>query len=98
MTDYPKATPEQIKGAKAIRRRRNIGLPLLLPFLPSVAVVHKVTGSDKIAYAVGFLFFITISGLWLSVTFVRCPRCGKTYFSKWYLANGFALDCVHCGL
>jgi len=98
MNKFPEATPEQIEGASRILKRRNIGLLLMLLFVPSVAMLHKVTGSDQISMIAAILLVITIAGFLLSVAFVKCPRCEKLFFSKWYWSNGFALKCVHCGL
>ena len=98
MKKFPKATPEQIEGAKRILRRRNIGLFLMLLYVPSVGALYEFTGSDQISVGTAIIFMIAIAALLFSVAFVKCPRCNKMFFTKWYWANGFALKCVHCGL
>ena len=98
MRNIAEATPGQIEGAKRILRRRNIGLLLMLLYVPSVGAVHIITGSDRISMTVAILFMITVALLLISVAFVKCPRCNKMFFTKWFWSNGFALRCVHCGL
>ena len=98
MKNLPDPTSIEIEGAKRILRRRNIGLLLMLLYVPSVGAIHKITGSDQLFGLTAVLFMIAIFASLLSVAFVKCPRCNKMFFYKWYWANGFALKCVHCGL
>jgi hypothetical protein len=98
MQNLPEATPEQVAKARSILRRRNIGLLFMLLYVPAVFLAHKISGSDNFTLATAILFFVATAYLLASVAFVKCPRCNKMFFSKWYWANGFTLGCVHCGL
>ena len=98
MQKFAEATKEHIADARKILRRRNIGLLLMLLFVPAVVAIHNMTGSNDLAVATAILFMVTVGALMLSVVFARCPRCNNMFFTKGFLANGFALKCVHCGL
>lgn len=98
MNNIPEPTPEQIEGARKILKRRNIGLSLMLLIIPFGATLSQVTGSNQITLIVIILYMITMAGYLFSASFATCPRCKKMFFMKWYLANGFASKCVHCGL
>lgn len=98
MKNLIKATPEQPDSAKYILRRRNIGLILMFLFVPTVAVIHKATASNRLALAAAIIFIIMIIAIFLSVAFVKCPKCKKPFFTKVFWTNGFAFECVHCGL
>ena len=98
MKEFTEATPEQVKVARKILRRRNIGLLLMILYLPLFLILPKITGSDIISGIVAFIFLLTVAGFLFSVALAKCPRCEKLFFTKWYWANGFALKCVHCGL
>lgn len=98
MKQSSEATPEQIEGVRKILKRRNTGLLLMLLYVPSVASIHKITGSDPLSITVAILFMITIAGFLLSVAFVKCPRCNKMFFTKSNWSNGFASKCINCGL
>jgi hypothetical protein len=98
MENFTESTKEQIAGARKILRRRNIGLLLMLLYVPAVAAIHNMTGSNDLAVATAILFMVAVGALMLSVAFARCPRCNNMFFTKGFWANGFALKCVHCGL
>ena len=49
-----------------------------------------------------FLGTVMVSGtLWLAsamtISWWRCPNCGRMFFCKWYVSKHFASSCVHCG-
>lgn len=98
MKKSTKATSEQIAIAKDILRRRNIGLLLMAFLVPTVAVIHQTTASNKMALAAGILIIVSIVSIFSSIAFVKCPRCKKRFFTKVFWANGFAFKCVHCEL
>ena len=78
------STAVQIEGAKSIVRRRNYGLFLMLLYVPTVVVIHKVTGSDSLAKTAAILLMCVVIGLMLSVAFAKCPRCKNMFYTKWY--------------
>ena len=84
------------------RKRRNIWLFAFVGYVPvvfSVGVLStRLFSTFTPAFVLAFVWmaFLVIAGN-LSLGF-PCPRCGKSFFAKWWYHNGFARRCVHCGL
>jgi hypothetical protein len=84
------------------RKRRNLALFAFLGYMPvafvfalvTIRLFHTTTPAF-IAASSWMMFHVVAS---MRFTSVRCPRCHKWFFRKWWYHNGFARRCVHCGL
>src|SRR5262245_24330837 len=75
---------------------------LLLTYLPGVITLGALFGLLFPRGNYIFLAFgVWVVALWLvglrTLAF-RCPRCGQPFFRTSWYHNGFARECVHCGL
>jgi hypothetical protein len=98
MNYYRKPTRVEVEAARKILKKRNLGLLFMFLVVPSVGVIHTLTGSNLLSISIGISFIIAIIVLMISACISNCPRCGKNFFTNNYLVNGFASKCVHCGL
>jgi predicted RNA-binding Zn-ribbon protein involved in translation (DUF1610 family) len=91
-----------------LRARKIIFWAILLGYVPGVLAIFLIVGLPLSALT-GVkpdYFFYTIASCWMAafvvasvrVALFSCPRCGKSFFAKWWYRNPFAKKCVHCGL
>jgi hypothetical protein len=84
------------------RKRRNLVLFAFFGYVPVIFVIGLIisrffhTITPIFVVAIMWMIFYGAVSIWFSS--LRCPRCGKVFFSKWWYHNGFARRCVHCGL
>jgi hypothetical protein len=53
--EFNEPTPMQLKNARKIVMRRNFGLLLGLLYVPSIAIVHELFGSDRLSQTVAII-------------------------------------------
>ncbi|MDD5492036.1 MAG: hypothetical protein PHV60_05075 [bacterium] len=84
------------------KKRRNLFWIIWLTYLPGVLIIGYPLGkffrseTPFIILAVVWMVFFIIAGTRFS--YWKCPRCGNSYFAKWWYANQFVRKCVHCKL
>ena len=83
------------------RTRNLVFWGLFLGLIPSVLLIAiplgKQLNSDRVAGAVlvGWLFATFAAAIWRLRW--KCPRCNKSFYSKWWYNNAFTTKCVNCG-
>jgi hypothetical protein len=83
------------------RKRRRLFLIALLGFFPFALLVmfplSYVCQSDTLGYRAGLAYLVFYGIASLQFAFFPCPKCGKSFFVKWWYNNFFTRQCVHCG-
>jgi len=97
-TEVKAVTDEEKNWVRRIRKRRFISFILFFAYVPSVGIIHQLTGSDKLSIGIALLFMLSIGSLWVSLNFAKCPKCHNNFFWTWFWVNGFTNKCLHCGL
>jgi hypothetical protein len=92
---------------RVYRRLRNLalGVSISILFLGMMSVLFGPLDSNRL----GLILALSIGGIGafsaaivtaVRVNAWRCPRCGRSFVSKWWskFAVFFATDCANCGL
>jgi hypothetical protein len=84
------------------RKTRNLFWLVFLTYLPGVAIIGiplaRLSRSRIVFFVTLGLWWLAFMATGLSLSFWKCPRCRKRFFSKWWYHNSFARKCVHCKL
>jgi uncharacterized membrane protein (DUF485 family) len=92
---------------RTYRRRRNRHIFILVSIfivLPIFAVLGRLLHKEEVFSAIAGLlalaWFVAVVVTSYQVQYLRCPRCGKQFSSKWWYHMGMAFvrRCAHCGL
>ena len=75
--------------AKILRRRILITPLLFILYIPVIALVHTVLGSDRISIVFGLLYMGLVALSVIKWVFSVCPRCDKHFFYDWYSYRKF---------
>lgn len=96
MTDEPRyiAAKRGHERWRSARWRIIVGFPLALALITNVFQLE----SGWVFNAVMFGLCGTAMILGQRYANIRCPRCGKTFYSRAFYNNGLAKSCLHCGL
>jgi hypothetical protein len=113
MAQSPLTPPSSVdisRGLKRIRFRRKLSHA---PFLSAFAIggfmallkvvapsVCSAIAQNQI-YQLGFSLLIAVGGicaLFVSVMWMKCPRCGELFHCGERYRNDFTRKCLHCGL
>jgi hypothetical protein len=87
---------------RELKKRRNLALFAFIGYVPITfafgLLTHHFFQSEKpvFVFAIAWMLFYAVAGN--RCNNFHCPRCGKSFFSKWWYHNGFARRCVHCKL
>lgn len=91
----------RIESLREYRKRNLVFWGLFLGFLPGVLIIAIPLGrrlnSNQVAGTIIVVWFIAalIAAVWRLSW--KCPRCSKSFYSKWWYNNAFTTKCVNCG-
>jgi hypothetical protein len=85
------------EGLKALRRRRWFLFGLILVYIPAMWVTLELSGSDRVAAMVFFVWILFICVAVVFAAFAKCPRC-HNYFHMQGFMPLYLRRCVHCNL
>jgi hypothetical protein len=75
---------------------------MFLVYIPAVTIVQSLLmqffAIKNSSSVVAFLWILGTFYVSLRLSFFRCPRCGKPFFSTWIYHNSLSRKCLHCGL
>ena len=81
------------------RRQRTLCLFVCLGGIPAAALISMVIPNAGVVSVVGIAWFVSSVWLSMSLSYFKCPRCGKPFIIReggGY--NGFTRKCLNCGL
>jgi hypothetical protein len=82
-----------------LRRLRRTTWTVWLAGVPLMWAILTISGSARLALALGTLWAASFVVLSLTVASFRCPRCRNLYHIRWGIGgNAWARRCMHCGL
>lgn len=88
---------QYIEDHKALRRRRLFLFGLILVYIPIMWVTLELSGSDRVAAVVFFVWILLICVAVVFAAFAKCPRC-HNYFHMQGFMPLYLRRCVHCNL
>jgi hypothetical protein len=87
---------------KKYRRLSRLSWIIVLTYAPGVLIIggilYAVSGSETPIYVVAIMWMLAVVISGNRVIGWKCPRCGKSFFTAWFIRNPFAIKCFHCGL
>jgi hypothetical protein len=85
------------------RRRNRLVVVLLLGFYPLLYLIvqplYELFKNDWIGHGFGLVWFVSVLALLIRNEYLRCPRCGKYFFTKRFSLLTFQVNrCINCNL
>ncbi len=84
------------------RKRWIILLIILFTSLPGVLLfallLQRLLHSDIATSIAAFAWMLAFLVAAIRIGTWPCPRCGKSFHSRWLIGNAFTGRCLHCGL
>lgn len=87
-------------GFSELKASRKRAVVFLLTFILISPIPVVIVGEKKLGIALSAMIALYALVNWLkcmiSIDSFKCPRCGKSFIRKGFLANPFTSSCMHC--